>query len=103
MGFTLSAEPTFETIKRGVLGVFLLKVTSVNGFAGNVRIGCAGGPPESVCGDFPQAVHVKANSAALVVSWVLFRPQDAAGMYTITFSGTCGAGTSAATVQFTVK
>jgi len=36
-----------------VLGEFLLEVKSVNGFAGDVSISCTGGPPKSVCRDFP--------------------------------------------------
>jgi len=49
----LTARPSSETIKRGVLGEFLLEVKSVNGFAGDVSISCTGGPPKSVCRDFP--------------------------------------------------
>src|ERR1019366_3419623 len=74
MGFTLAAEPRSETVRRGVLGVFLLEVKSVNGFAGYVNISCAGGPPKSVCKDFPQSVRVMANRAALALSGILFRP-----------------------------
>jgi hypothetical protein len=103
MGFTLTAEPASETIKRGVLGLFLLEVKSVNGFAGNVSISCTGGPAQSVCGDFPQTVRVKANGTALALSGILFRPQDSAGTYTITFTGISGTDTSATTAQFTVK
>jgi hypothetical protein len=103
MGFTLTAEPASETINRGVLGVFLLKVKSVDGFSGNVSISCAGGPPESACREFPQRVEVKVNGTALALSGILFRPQDAAGTYTITFTGTSGTDTSSATAQFTVK
>jgi hypothetical protein len=103
MGFTLTAEPASETIKRGVLAVFLLEVKWVNGFAGNASIICTGGPAQSVCGDFPQTVRVKANGAALALSGILFRPQDAAGTYTITFTGVSGTDTSTATAQFTVK
>lgn len=90
MGFTLTAEPASETIRRGVLGLFLLEVKSVNGFAGNVSISCSGGPQESVCRDFPQTVRLSANRTAFALSGILFRPQDATG-------------TSAATAQFTVK
>ena len=103
MGFTLTAEPTSETVKRGVLAVFLLKVTSVNGFAGNVSISCTGGPPNSVCGNFPKTVNVKANGTALALSGILFRPRDAAGTYTIIFTGISGTDTNIATAKFTVK
>jgi hypothetical protein len=102
-GFTLTAAPASETVKRGVLGLFLLEVKSVNGFAGNVIISCTGGPPQSVCRDFPQTVRLSANRTALALSGILFRLQDAEGMYTITFSGMSGTDTSATTAQFTVK
>ena len=102
-GFTLTADPSSETIRRGVLGLFLLEVKSVNGFAGNVNISCKGGPSDSVCGDFPQTVHVKAGGEALALSGILFRPQDAEGTYTITFTGVSGTDTTTATAQFTVK
>lgn len=103
MGFTLTAQPSLETVKRGVLGVFLLKVTSVNGFAGNVSISCTGGPPNSVCANFPQTVTVKTNGTALALSGILFRPQDAPGTYIIAFTGISGTDTNTATAQFTVK
>lgn len=103
MGFTLTAEPASETIKRGVLGVFLLEVKSVHGFAGSISISCAGGPSQSVCGDFPQTVSVKPNGTALALSGILFRPQDAAGTYTIMFTGNSGTDMSTTTAQFTVK
>jgi hypothetical protein len=102
-GFNLTAEPTSETIKRGVLGVFLLEVKSVNGFAGNVNISGTGGPPDSVCGDFPQTVRVRANGTTLALAGILFRPQDAEGTYTIAFTGVSGTDTSTATAVFTVK
>jgi hypothetical protein len=103
MGFTLTAEPASETVRRGVLGLFLLEVKSVNGFAGNVSISCAGGPPESVCKDFPQTVRLSGNRTAFALSGILFRPKDDAGTYNITFTRTSGTDTNATTAQFTVK
>lgn len=103
MGFTLTAEPASETVKRGALGVFLLKVKSVNGFAGEVSISCAGGPPESACRDFPQTVWVKANRTALALSSILFRPEDAEGTYTITFTGISATDKSTTKAQLRVE
>lgn len=103
MGFTLTAKPASETVNRGILGVFLLEVKSVNGFSGNVSISCTGGPSDSVCGDFPQTVPLKANGTGVAVSGILFRPQDAKGTYTITFTGISGTDTSTAKAQFRVK
>lgn len=101
--FALTATPKSETIKRGVLGAFLLQVKSLNGFAGIVTISCAGGPPKSVCANFPETVKLKANSTALALSGILFQPKDAAGTYTITFTGISGTQTSSTTAQFIVK
>ena len=101
--FTLTATPKSETIKRGVLGAFLLQVKSLNGFAGNVTISCAGGPPKSACANFPETVKLTANSTALALSGILFQPKDAAGTYTITFTGVSGTQTSSTTAQFIVK
>jgi Bacterial Ig-like domain (group 3) len=103
MGFTLTAEPKSETVKRGVIGLFLLEVKSVNGFAGNVSISCTGGPPHSVCRDFPQTIRLGANRKAFALSSILFRPQDAAETYSITFTGISGTDIRATTAQFTVK
>jgi len=101
--FTLTATPKSETIKRGVLGAFLLQAKSVNGFAGNVSISCAGGPSKSACANFPDTVKLKANSTALALSGILFQPKDAAGTYTITFTGVSGMQTGSTTAQFIVK
>lgn len=103
MGFTLTAKPASETIRRGVLGVFLLEVKSVNGFRGKVSISCTGGPSESVCWDFPQTLLLRANSAALAIAGIRFRPQDTEGTYTLTFTGVSGTDTSIATAHFIVK
>lgn len=102
-GFKLSATPGSETIKRGNLGAFLLEVTSVNGFSGNVKIACSGGPSNSICGNFPQTVKVNANATALALSGVLFPTSTAAGTYTINFTGTSGSLTSSTSATFTVK
>jgi len=103
MGFTLTVEPSSETIKRGVFGLFLVEVKSVNGFSGNVNISCSGGPADSVCSDLPQTVKVRANGTALALAGILFQPQCAPDTYTITFTGISGTDTSTATAQFTVK
>jgi hypothetical protein len=103
MGFTLTVEPSSETIRRGVLGVFLLEVKSVNGFSGNVSISCSGGPPDSVCKDLPQTVKVTANGTALALAGILFQPQCEPDTYTITFAGVSSTDVSTATATFTVK
>lgn len=99
--FTITAVPGTETINRGVLGAFLLELKSVNGFNGNVTLGCSGGPAGSQCADLPQTVRV--NGTALAISGILFPKNTKAGTYTLTFSGTSGSLKSSATATFIVK
>jgi sugar lactone lactonase YvrE len=101
-GFTITASPGTETIKRGITAGFVLDVNSVNSFSGSVKISCSGGPANSICGEFPQTVRVSANRAALSLSGVLFPANTTPGTYTVTFTGTSGAATSQATATFTI-
>lgn len=103
MGFRLKAEPAVETVRRGVPGEFLVKVESMNGFAGDVNVRCAGGPVKSVCRDFPKQVHVRANRTAWVLAAILFRREDEKGTYTITFTGVSGTNMSATKAEFIVR
>ena len=102
-GFTLRARPESETIRRGKRAIFLLEVKSVNGFAGDVSLGCSGGPTDSVCRDFPRRVYVKAGRTALALAKIFFRERDAQGTYTITFTGSSGAETDTTTALFKVE
>jgi sugar lactone lactonase YvrE len=99
-GFTITPIPTKETIKRGVLGAFILQLNSVKGFNGNVTLNCSGGPAGAKCADFPQTVKV--NGVALALSGILFPANTTPGTYTITFTGTSGTLTNTATAEFTV-
>lgn len=99
--FTITPVPGTETINRGVLGAFLLELKSVNGFNGNVTLGCSGGPTGSQCADLPQTVKV--NGTALAISGILFPKTSKAGTYTLTFTGTSGSLKSSATATFIVK
>jgi NHL repeat len=99
-GFTITPIPTKETIKRGVLGAFILQLNSVKGFNGNVTLNCSGGPAGAKCADFPQTVKV--NGVALALSGILFPAKTTPGTYTITFTGTSGTLTNTATAEFTV-
>lgn len=99
--FTITPLPGTETISRGVLGGFLLELKSVNGFSGNVTLGCSGGPAGSQCADLPQTV--KLNGTALAISGILFPKTTKAGTYTLTFAGISGSLKSSATATFIVK
>ncbi len=98
--FTITPFPGTETIKRGVLAGFVLRLNSVNGFNGSVKLTCSGGPSGSHCADLPQTVQV--HGTAYAVSGILFPKDTAPGVYTITFTGISGSLTNTATAQFTV-
>jgi hypothetical protein len=100
-GFTITPNPKSETVARGVVAAFLLDLNSVNGFTGNVKLTCSGGPTGDVCVDLPQTVYL--NKTAYAISGILFPKNTNPGTYTITFTGTSGSLTATATAQFTVK
>ena len=99
--FTITPEPGSETITRGVLAGFLLQLKSINGFNGNVKLSCSGGPTGAVCANLPQTIKV--NGTAYAVSGILFPAKTTAGSYTMTFTGVSGSLTETATAKFTVK
>jgi len=99
--FTITPAPSAETVYRGVVGAFILKLQSVNGFNANVTLGCSGGPAGSYCADLPQTV--KLNGTALAISGILFPKNSTPGTYVITFTGVSGSLTNKATATFTVK
>ncbi|MGB9030442.1 MAG: kelch repeat-containing protein, partial [Acidobacteriaceae bacterium] len=88
--FTLKTDPSSQTIRRGTLAVFLLEARSANGFAGTLRLTCSGGPPKSLCDDFPPTLRLKAGGADLALSGILVPVTTAPGVYTVTFTGVSG-------------
>ena len=101
--FKLIATPSSETVHRGTLAAFLLEAQSVNGFSGNVKITCSGGPANSVCGEFPQTLNLQPNKTAIALSGVLFPKNTTLGTYTITFTGTSGSLVVSTSAQFNVE
>ena len=99
--FTITADPSSETAFRGFLAAFLLKIQSVDGFKGDVKLSCSGGPEGAECADLPQTVSV--NGTAWAISGILFPVSTTPGTYTITFTGTSGSVTASTTGQFIVK
>jgi hypothetical protein len=95
--FTITPIPAAETINRGVLGVFILQLKSVNGFNANVTLGCSGGPVGSKCVDLPQIVHL--NKTALSISGILFPQNTKPAVYAILFTGVSGSLTNTATAK----
>ena len=98
--FTITPIPPAE-FDRGVIGVFILKLTSTSGFKGNVTLSCSGLPTGTRCLDFPQTVGV--NGTAYAISEILFPANTAPGTYTVTFTGVSGTLTNTATAKLTVR
>ncbi len=101
IGFTITPNPPAETIYRGDIAAFILTLKSVNGFSGNVKLSCSGGPTGSYCVDFPMTVHLK--GAAYAISGILFPKNTKPGTYTIVFAGVSGTATNTASANFTLK
>ncbi len=99
--FTITPNPAAETVNRGNIAAFILSLKSVNGFSGNVKLSCSGGPAGSYCVDFPMTVHL--NGTAYAISGIFFPKNTKPGTYTVTFTGVSGALTNTATAKFTVK
>jgi len=99
--FTITPDPQSETVKRGDLAAFVLVLTPVNGFKGNVKLTCSGAPAGSMCADLPQTVYV--NKTAYALSGILFPKSTSPGTYTVTFTGTSGSLVVTATAKYTVK
>jgi hypothetical protein len=99
--FTITPIPPQEIIRRGELGVFILQLKSVDGFDGEVRLSCDGGPEGSKCTDFPRVVPVHGTEYA--ISGIRFPEHTTPGTYTITFIGVSGSLVDTATAEFIVK
>ncbi len=99
--FTITPNPPSETVYRGHIAVFVLTLKSVNGFNGNVKLSCSGGPAGSYCVNFPMTVRL--NGTAYAASGIFFPNKASAGTYVVTFSGVSGLLSNTATAKFTVK
>lgn len=100
--FTITPNPHSETIYRGDIAAFLLKLQAASGFTGNVKLSCSGGPAGSYCTDFPMTVSFNKKGIALALSGIYFPPSTKPGTYTLTFTGVSGAISNTATATFTV-
>jgi len=100
-GFTITPNPSSETISRGLLAAFALQLKSLNGFQGNVKLSCSGGPAGSYCGDLPETILL--HGQALAVSGIFFPTSTKPGTYTVTFNGTSSPLTETGKATFTVK
>ncbi|KAA6465232.1 hypothetical protein DYQ86_04615 [Acidobacteria bacterium AB60] len=100
--FSIKALPPAETVYRGNIAGFVLELDSINGFSGNVKLSCSGGPSGSVCADLPQTVSLLSGKA-YAVSGLFFPKTAKAGTYTIMFTGVSGSLRNSITATFTVK
>jgi predicted outer membrane repeat protein len=99
--FTITLIPSSESIPFGDLAGFILEVSPLNGFSGNVMLTCSGGPAGTQCGVLPQTVPVKGKAYAL--AGILFPRGTPAGTYTIEFTGKSGQLTGTATGTITLR
>src|SRR5208337_3086324 len=64
--FVPSVSPASVTVKAGSSAMYLLVLTSGDGFAGTVQVSCSGAPSEANCMLSQQSVPLSANSVAKV-------------------------------------
>jgi FG-GAP-like repeat/Abnormal spindle-like microcephaly-assoc'd, ASPM-SPD-2-Hydin/FG-GAP repeat len=99
--FAIYPTPASLTVKRGILGGFLLTLKSINGFKGKVSLSCAGGPAGSQCANLPQTVNL--NGTAFALSGILFPRNSTPGTYIVTFTGVSGNVAETGTATFIVQ
>jgi hypothetical protein len=100
--YTITPNPSSETVVVGGLAAFVLQVRSTTGFNGSIKLSCSGGPAGTTCEDFPMTIRLT-NGYGLAVSGIMFPRNTAPGTYTITFTGISGAISNSATATFTVR
>ncbi|MGA2601334.1 MAG: choice-of-anchor tandem repeat GloVer-containing protein [Bryobacteraceae bacterium] len=100
--YTITPNPSAETVVLGGLAAFELEVRSTTGFSGSIKLSCSGGPSGTTCADFPMTIRLT-NGYGLAISGIVFPRNTPAGTYTITFTGVSGAISNSATATFTVK
>jgi hypothetical protein len=62
--FTVSANPSSQTITQGSNATYTVTVSSVNGFSGSVSLGVTSGCPTGAMCTIPSSVSVPANGSA---------------------------------------
>jgi hypothetical protein len=102
--FSISASPRSQTISSGHSAKYTVTVTSL-GFAGNVNLSCAGGPPHSTCSVSPNTATLTGSGSSSVKATVsLFPPKNVNhGTFSVTVTGTAGALVHSARVSLTIK
>ncbi len=87
--FTITPNPSKETVYRGDIAAFLLQLKAANGSTGTVTLSCSGRPCRSYCADLPTTVSFT-NGTALAISGVFFPATTTPGSYTLTCTGVSG-------------
>lgn len=100
--FTLTVDPSTETLQQGGIGIFLLTLQSPKPYSGNITLTCSGGPAGSLCASLPSTVNLN-YGIALALAGIYLPPNASSGTYTLTFTATSGSMTSSATVQIVVN
>jgi CSLREA domain-containing protein len=99
--FTISVNPSAQTLFAGDLAIFVVQLQASKGFTGSVNLNCSGGPAGSYCAVLPTTVMFY-NGQALALAGLLLPANAAAATYPITFSGVSGGSSASATASVTV-
>lgn len=98
-GFTISA-PSPQTVHHGSSVSFVVTVTPLNGFSGNVSLSVTGLPSRATASFNPKSATAPSWTSTLTISTSGKTPT---GTRTLTIKGTSGSLTQTATVQLTVN
>src|SRR6185436_10660462 len=99
--FSLAASPASQatTTKKAT---FTVTITPVSGSTGTLPLTCSGGPVNATCSFNPSSVSLAGGPTTAKATVTL--PNNAPiGTYTITFTGTFGAGARSTTATLTVN
>jgi hypothetical protein len=91
-GFILSASPRSEAINSAHLAHYRVELKSLEGFSGNVALGCQASSPFITCRILPNLVHVGGEEAGSATPEILMLASPTTGSpvgrYSIRISGT---------------
>ncbi|MGH9560628.1 MAG: hypothetical protein ACRD3S_04160, partial [Terracidiphilus sp.] len=78
-GFSLSAQPTMQTVAAGDSAVYTISVTPQTGFTQAVTLACAGLQPGTTCSFSPQTVTGGSGSSILTVQTTATQAKNNSG------------------------
>jgi hypothetical protein len=97
--FTVSATPSFQTVKVGSSTTYTVNTSALSGFSGSIGLSVSG-LPANATGTFSPASVSAGGSSTLTVTTASNIPT---GGFTLTITGTSGTLTHSAAVTLTVK